>query len=106
MTTNRDSQAASRSLKSVANVLLVVATLLFAHSGSVVAQQAAAIQGAITDEQGAKIVGAEVRLRSRDGLQLFSRSGREGAFAFAALEPGKYFVEVKAPGFSSLTTEE
>jgi len=72
----------------------------------VFAQGASKITGHVTDERGAVIRGAEVRLRSREGLKLFARTDEQGMYAFNGVGPGDYIVEVKSRGFAPQTTEE
>jgi iron complex outermembrane receptor protein len=88
--------------------LSALASLLFLFSFSIpaFAQSGASITGRVTDEHGARVPGAEVRLRSRSGLSLFARTDGEGAYGFSGLAPGKYMLEISARGFAVLTSEE
>ncbi len=70
------------------------------------AQTKAEISGTVSDEQGAKIPNADVRLTSRSGMQLSTTTGQSGAFTFTGLKQRQYLLEVKASGFSSFTSEE
>ena len=79
--------------------------LILNLSGNAVAQSSSAINGQVTDEQGANVVGAEVRLRLREALQLFTNTNANGSFKFGGLAPGSYFAEVKAAGFATAITE-
>ena len=79
--------------------LLSISTLAFG-------QTSASIQGTIADEQGGKIAGADVRLRSRVGAQVLTASDKSGAFEFAGLQPGEYLIEIRAKGFSDFTSPE
>lgn len=79
---------------------------LFAFAGSVFAQNGASISGSVTDERGARVRGAEVRLSSRAGNKLFARTDDMGAYSFSGLGAGEYIVEVTARGFASLASEE
>lgn len=83
-------------------------SLVFVLTLSVTAfgQNGATITGRVVDERGGKIVGAEVRLRSRGGLRLFARTNEEGVYAFNGLGPGDYLLEVKGRGFAASTSEE
>jgi iron complex outermembrane receptor protein len=81
---------------------LILITLCFALS--TFAQGATSITGTVGDEQGAKVAGAEIRLRSRQGREQLTRSDANGAFAFHDLQAGDYFLEVKARGFSDFTS--
>jgi vitamin B12 transporter len=80
--------------------------LFFSFSQSVSAQSGGVVTGRVTDERGAKIPGAEVRLRSRTGTGLFARTDEEGVYAFTGLAPGEYILEVTSRGFSVATSEE
>jgi vitamin B12 transporter len=93
---------ALRKLTSLAALFI----LFFSFSNGVFAQGGATVAGRVTDERGAKIPGAEVRLRSRTGVGLFARTDEEGVYAFNGLAPGEYILEVTARGFSVATSEE
>jgi iron complex outermembrane receptor protein len=80
--------------------------LVLALSAVAFGQNASSITGRVIDEQGANVAGADVRLRSRAGLQLSRATDANGAFRFDDLGSGVYFVEVKAVGFATLTTAE
>jgi len=69
-------------------------------------QGAGGINGAIVDENNAKIAGAQVILRSSSGVYLTTTTDQTGAFKFENLRSGSYFVAVKANGFSVFTSEE
>jgi vitamin B12 transporter len=89
-----------------AGSIVALLILLFSFSTGVFAQSGATITGRITDERGARVPGAEVRLRSRAGIQLFAQTDEEGAYAFNNLAPGEYILEVAARGFAVTTSEE
>jgi vitamin B12 transporter len=91
--------------KRVRPVGLCLAFLL-SLSINVSAQGGASITGRVTDEHGAVIVGAEVRLRSRTGLTILARSNEQGVYAFNGLGAGDYFLEVKARGFAARASDE
>ncbi|MGI9068484.1 MAG: TonB-dependent receptor [Pyrinomonadaceae bacterium] len=84
--------------------VIAAGVLLFSISTLAFAQSSASIQGTIADEQGGKIAGADVRLRSRAGAQLFTVSDKTGAFEFALAQPGEYLIEIKAKGFSDFAS--
>ena len=75
-------------------------------AASALAQDAGAIKGTITDENGAKISGAQVILSSSTGVHLNTSSDQSGNFEYKNLRSGSYFVEVKANGFSTFTSDE
>ena len=75
-------------------------------AASALAQGAGAIKGSVTDENGAKVKGAQVILSSSSGVQLNTSTDDSGTFEYKNLRSGSYFVEVKATGFSTFTSEE
>lgn len=85
-------------------VLVLISLIVFFLPGSVFAQNAALLQGTVSDELGAKIPGAEVRLLSRAGSQISITSDQDGKFVFDNLVPGDYLIEVKARGFAESTS--
>ena len=78
--------------------ILTITTNIFA--------QGAGVSGTVVDENGAKVAGAQVVLRSSSGVNLTTSTDQAGAFKFENLRSGSYFVEVKANGFSVFTSEE
>jgi vitamin B12 transporter len=84
---------------------LVMLALLFSFSVTALGQQSGGtVEGRVRDERGANIAGAEVRLRSREGLGLFGRTDQEGVYAFTGLGTGDYILEVTARGFAVVTS--
>jgi uncharacterized surface anchored protein len=83
------------------SVAILVATigLSFCISMTSLAQASGSIAGTVIDEQGGKIPGADLRLRSRGGAQFSTITDQNGSFAFKNIKPGAYQVEVKARGF-------
>ena len=84
-------------------VLTFVALFFLTSAGSAFAQ--GGISGTVADENGAKVAGAHVVLRSSSGVYLNTATDETGAFKFENLRSGSYFVEVKANGFSVFTSE-
>jgi len=72
---------------------------------TVFAQSAGTIKGTVTDDNGAKIAGAQVVLSSSAGVQLNTSTNQSGSFEYRNLRSGSYFIEVKANGFSVFTSE-
>ena len=68
--------------------------------------QGAGISGTVTDENDAKVAGAQVVLSSSSGVHLNTATGEDGTFKFENLRSGSYFIEVKANGFSTYASEE
>ena len=73
---------------------------------NIFAQGAGGISGTVVDENGAKVAGAQVVLRSSSGVNLTTATDQSGVFKFENLRSGSYLVEVKANGFSVFTSEE
>ncbi len=84
----------------------VAILLALSISAYVFGQSSGGITGTVTDENDAKVAGAQVVLTSSTGVHLNTFTDRNGAFAFSNLRSGSYFIEVKANGFSILTSEE
>jgi hypothetical protein len=60
----------------------------------------ASIRGHVTDQTGAVVPNAAVRLIDRDrGLEIAAATGDGGGYAFAAVRPGRYEMEVEKSGF-------
>ena len=84
--------------------IAIIFTLTIAASA--LAQSAGSIKGTVTDDNGAKINGAQVILSSSAGVQLNTSTDQSGTFEYKNLRSGSYFVEVKANGFSTFTSDE
>ena len=89
----------------IKNVSIAI-IFIFTIAVSALAQGDGAIKGTVSDDNGAKIAGAQVVLTSGVGVQLNTSTDRSGTFEFKNLRSGAYFVEVKANGFSTFTSEE
>ena len=83
----------------------VALLFILAITTNSLAQDRGGISGTVADENGAKVVGAQVALRSSSGVYLNGSTDQAGAFKFENLRSGSYFVEVKANGFSVFTSE-
>ena len=70
------------------------------------AQGGGGISGTVTDENDAKVAGAQVVLSSSSGVHLNTATGEDGTFKFENLKSGSYLIEIKANGFSTFTSEE
>ena len=69
-------------------------------------QASTSIKGEIVDENGGKVSGADVRLRSRTGVQVSTATANDGAFEFRDLPSGHYLIEVQANGFATFASDE
>jgi hypothetical protein len=61
----------------------------------------ASIRGYVTDQTGALVPTAAVRLIDTDrGLEIGTTTGNAGRYTFAAVRPGRYEIEVEKSGFN------
>ena len=73
-----------------------------AHAQSVLAGDVA---GTVTDQGGAAIVSATVKITSKDtGSVATTTTSSTGAYRFSLLKPGPYTINVSAQGFKAATT--
>src|SRR5712671_2218015 len=79
--------------------LCIVMIGISCFAGAQTAPQAS-LRGIVTDPSGARLPEATVVLRGQAGEQT-QRSDANGQYAFAALAPGRYDVQVTAPNFKS-----
>jgi hypothetical protein len=64
------------------------------------------IRGVVLDASGARVAGALISARdSATGVARETNSSAEGAFTLAALPPGEYVLEVRAPGHKTWRRE-
>lgn len=81
--------------------LLSTGLIVLLASVLVAAQQnRGTLRGVITDELGAVIVGANVTLTDATGVQKKTTTNAEGVYTYGGLAPGKYQLQVNAPGFA------
>ncbi|HJU54130.1 MAG TPA: TonB-dependent receptor, partial [Pyrinomonadaceae bacterium] len=104
--TPRDGAFSSVSQTRVASIFALL-ILLFSSSTIVFAQSSGAIiTGRVTDERDAGLAGAQVTLRSREGLRLAAQTNEAGVYSFDRLAAGDYMLEVAARGFAVATSDE
>jgi iron complex outermembrane receptor protein len=102
----KSTSESARSLSWFKPIRFVAALLLtFLLTSITSAQNGASISGRVTDPNGAAVVGAEVRLSARSGIQLFGRTNDKGVYGFTGLGPGEFILEISARGFSTATSE-
>src|SRR6266702_5988358 len=76
---------------------LIFATLSFAQT------ETGTVSGLITDETGAVVLGAEVKLQSVErGTVATTTTNDAGIYVFASVHPGQYQVTVHKPGFKQV----
>jgi Carboxypeptidase regulatory-like domain/TonB dependent receptor len=88
---------------SSANRMLVLSFLLLLFGPRVLAQLGAAgISGAVTDQQNAAVVGADVTVKNKATGQTHStKTGGDGVYRLQNLPPASYEVRVEARGFAA-----
>jgi hypothetical protein len=65
------------------------------------------IVGTVTDQSGAPVKGAEVRVTNqRTNLERAQVTNDEGSYVFTGLEPSEYTVKASQPGFAQLEVKE
>src|SRR5258708_12604243 len=79
--------------------VVIFASAMHAQSSS----HTGRLQGVVTDQSGAVIPGAEIKLvKTATGAEEAKTTGADGSFVFPALEPGKYQVTVFKAGFAPM----
>ncbi len=90
------------SVRNIIRMILDVGLTIGLASILVFAQQSrGALRGLISDELGGAIVGASVTLTDAAGVQKKATTNGEGVYALTGLAPGKYVLQITAPGFAS-----
>src|SRR5262245_16651806 len=89
-------------MKSLSNRLFLAATLVLISSEIVMAQTAQ-ITGRITDNSGAIIQGAAVKVTNLDsGIQRDVASDADGFYTVPLLPPGNYRITAELTGFKTV----
>ncbi|HEX8749053.1 MAG TPA: carboxypeptidase regulatory-like domain-containing protein, partial [Pyrinomonadaceae bacterium] len=86
----------ARSLAALLFITALSSFNLFAQQ-----QSTATLRGTVADEFGGLIVGATVTVADASGVQKQATTDEEGRYSFSALAPGRYTLNVSAPGFAS-----
>ena len=79
---------------------LFMALLIALFAPSAFAQRGATLRGQVTDELGAIIVGASVRLTDEQGKERATVTDGNGQYCFSGLAPGTYALNVAQTGFA------
>jgi len=104
-TRNKSRERATNFRRFLARAIAVSAlSLLLSVLG--LGQASTSITGEVVDENGGKISGADVRLRSRSGVQFSTTTASNGAFEFRDLPSGQYLIEVQANGFATFVSDQ
>src|SRR5262245_43879539 len=98
--------ATSGAASGAAGAWLVVLVLGLICPMTASAQFRAGIQGAVTDAQGAAVLGATIRLTSKETNKVQeTRAGEAGFYRFDRLAPGEYSITVEMTGFKRMVLE-
>src|SRR5882757_1475937 len=80
--------------------MLPLLVLLFAATAF--AQTTARIQGTVSDQSGAAVVGAKVTVKNTAlGIERTAQTNSTGSYEIPALPPGVYSVQVEQTGFET-----
>jgi len=87
-------------------VVLILACL--ACPSSALAQtELAGVYGRVTDPSGAVIVDAEVEIKNVEtNVSVTVKTNQDGLYTIPSLHPGHYLINVRKPGFKSVTVTE
>ena len=85
---------------------LSLVALLFSAQFAFGQSSTGSLRGQLQDVLGGLIVGGTVTATDAAGVARTATSDEQGQFAFAALPPGRYTVQVNAPGFELYTNAE
>jgi hypothetical protein len=89
-------------LRKVAVSLRALPLLLLAFAATAFAQTTASIQGSVTDQSGAAVVGANVTVKNTAlGIERTTQTSSTGSYEIPALPPGIYSVQIKTSGFET-----
>lgn len=84
----------------LSRLMLPLLVLLFAATAF--SQTTASIQGTVSDQSGAAIVGAKVTVKNQaQGIERTTQTNATGAYEVPALLPGTYSVQVQMTGFET-----
>jgi hypothetical protein len=89
-------------LKKLAFSPLMVPLLVLVFAASSFAQTTASIQGTVSDQSGAAVVGAKVTVKNTAlGIDRTTQTSSTGSYEVPALPPGTYSVQVQIAGFET-----
>src|ERR1700686_1103305 len=89
-------------LRKVAFAPRVLPLLILVFAVAAFAQTTASIQGTVSDQSGAAVVGAKVTVKNTAlGIERTTQTGSTGSYEVPALPPGVYSVQVQRTGFET-----
>src|ERR1044072_711980 len=80
-------------------IALLLAALLVGAGSAFGQSSTGTLRGQVQDVLGGLVVGAPVTATDAAGVARNATTDEQGQFTFAALPPGRYSVQVNAPGF-------
>jgi len=87
-------------------VLISFACLTF-PSGTLAQSELAGVYGRVTDPSGAVIVDADVEIKSTEtNVSTTVKTNQDGLYTIPSLHPGHYLINVRKPGFKSVTVTQ
>lgn len=87
-------------LRRIAFSLWMLSLIVLIFSTAAFPQTTASIQGTVSDQSGAAVVGAKITVTGT-GIERTAQSNSFGAYQVPALPPGKYSVKVEKSGFAA-----
>ena len=89
-------------LKKVTFSPLMLSLLVLVFAATAFSQTTASIQGTVSDQSGAAVVGAKVTVKNTAmGIERTTQTNSTGAYEVPALPPGTYSVQVEIAGFET-----
>jgi hypothetical protein len=93
--------------KGLAFLILLVIALCTVPTSAQVDVASASLKGTVTDQNNAVVPGVNVTVTSLDkGITRTAKTGSEGTYHIPVLPPGRYKVDMEAPGFKRMLNEE
>jgi hypothetical protein len=84
-------------------VISTISLLVLGINTPAAGQGASQLQGTVSDERGALIIGASITLKGVSGHRYSTRTDKEGQYRILDLSPGAYTLTAGAPGFAEFT---
>ena len=96
----------SYSVVNTRSFVLFVLMMLMVACSACLAADGGSVSGTVSDPSGAVIPGAVVLLQATDGSQRSSTAGEDGSYSFTGVAPGRYRIEIDAPGFKTYREDD